>query len=123
MTAVFLKNILISNFLLMLTSPKALYNQLEESFAMLRTTVRHWFSHVLSIMANMSNHSISKVNMAALKKIYKYRRICVEIFLSIRSEIILNLFYERIILLFCLEVAVSIHVSNLANWAFFQNIF
>ena len=54
----------------------------------------------------MSSHSISKINMAAFKRKLD-QRICVEIFLSI-----LNLFCECTILLFCLEVAVSIHTVH-----------
>ena len=85
-----------------LTSPKALYNQLEESFAMLRTTVCHWFSHVLSIMANMSNHSISKINMATLKKIVSknlHGNISVYSFRNYTQHIL----WAYIILLFCLK--------------------
>ena len=65
------KNILISNILLTLTSPKSWYNQLEESFALLRTTVHHLgsatcFPYKVNIM---TNHSINKINMALKKKI------------------------------------------------------
>ena len=61
------KNIIIYNFQLTLTSPKALYNKLEESFAILWTTVRHLHSSVKCFphMANiMINHSYSIVEFA-----------------------------------------------------------
>ena len=82
------KNIIISNFLLTLTS-----------FAVLWITVCHLQGSATCFpyMANiMGKHSYSIAEF-----VWKY--------LSIHSEIILNLFYEQTILLFCLEVAASIH--------------
>ena len=48
---------------------------------------------------------------------------CVEIFLSIHSETVLNLFYELTILLFCFEVALNSYFKKSANREFFKNIF
>ena len=42
---------------------------------------------------------------------------------SIHSETVVNLFYERTILLFCLEVAFNIPLKKRANMAFFKYIF
>ena len=59
--------------------------------------------------------------MAALEKDVTGE--CVEIFLSIHSETVLNLFYERTILLFCFEVAFNTYLKKSANGEFFKNIF
>ena len=56
----------------------------------------------------MSNHSISKINMTALKK--KYRRMCNEININVYS--LMNNLYERTILLFCLEVAFNTYFKS-----------
>ena len=48
--------------------------------------------------------------MAALEKDVTGE--CVEIFLSIHSETVLNLFYERTILLFCFEVAFNTYLKK-----------
>ena len=42
---------------------------------------------------------------------------------SIHSETVVNPFYERTILLFCLEVAFNIPFEKRANIAFFKYIF
>ena len=42
---------------------------------------------------------------------------------SIHSETVVNLFYERTILLFCFEVAFNIALKKRANMAFFKYIF
>ena len=42
---------------------------------------------------------------------------------SIHSETVVNLFYERTILLFCLEVAFNIPLKKCGNMAFFKYIF
>ena len=41
---------------------------------------------------------------------------------SIHSETVVNLFYERTILLFCFEVAFNIPLKKRANMAFFKYI-
>ena len=41
---------------------------------------------------------------------------------SIHSETVVNLFYERTILLFCFEVAFNIPLKKGANMAFFKYI-
>ena len=42
---------------------------------------------------------------------------------SIHSETVVNLFYERTILIFCFEVAFNIPLKKCANMAFFKYIF